>query len=481
MTRKLKIHLSDSYIIAMSQLKKHEMVMLRREFSRKNPTYFKLRSLGFSTRGTKPHINLYEIRSRNICFPRGSLKTLKELLDDYKLVVIDERVESPLNKKIEFKEDFKLWTSQEEAKDKAISEEQGLIHAVCASGKTEMLLGIFAELGQRTLVIVDKIKLMNQWVERVKKHFKNVEVKTIGAGKWGIGDITIGSQKTLVRHVSKLKDKFGVVLCDEVHHYAARTFQELISQLPAKYRIGATATLKRKDQKQFLVFAAFGEVLHKITDDELSKQGKIFEIEMVVVPTDFESKLYISTRIDEATGKEEIVRYDYNGMLREMKLCVKRNKQILDLIEREIGDKHKCLVMADRIAQCIFIQRLLEKRGVRANLMVGEKEFEKQTREAPEKLKQGKISCIVASPLIQEGFDLPELDRGFIISPSVSNPSKLQQQAGRIKRMAEGKESAKVYYFWDRKVHGFGSHLKKIQRLYRNTRVYVKRKRRSLN
>ena len=469
---KLIICISDSYMIKESDLTKDELLGLRKEFSRRNPQYYKLRQLGYSTRGIKPNIRLYERRGRYICLPRGDLRKIKKLLPDYAFSVVDERFTNPLGKDIEFQKGFKFWTEQSKAIDIAVSEEQGLILGECGSGKTEILLGIFAELGQKTLVVVDKIKLMNQWVERIEERFKNVDVKVIGEGKWGIGDITIGSQKTLYRHTEKLRGEFGAILCDEVHHFAAPTFQDLISKMPAKYRIGATATLKRKDQKQFLVYAAFGKVLHKITDADLKEEGKIFEIEMVVVPTEFKCDSYIQTRTNMVSGEEEITGYDYHALLTEMKVDELRNQLILKLIKREVTRGHKCLVMADRIAHCIFIKRLLEKSGVKAGLMVGEKEFKEETDTAPDRLSCGKISVIVVSPLVQEGFDLPELDRGFIINPSANNEGKLKQQTGRIKRIWKGKKSAVVYYFWDKNVHRFDGHLKKIRKLFPKTKVF---------
>jgi len=472
---KLIVHLSDSYIIKLNRLSKAEQLNLRNSFSKKNPQYYKLRALGYSTQGIKAHINLFDIRGDKICLPRGNRELMENLLPGKELEFVDERITIPLSKDIKFRKGFKFWTEQEKAIESAIIQEQGLIQGECGSGKTEILLGIFAELGQRTLVVVDKLELMKQWVKRVKARFENVEVKTIGAGKWGVGDLTIGSQKTLYKHASKLQNKFGAILCDEVHHFAAPTFQDLISKMPARYRIGATATLARKDRKEFLVYAAFGNVLHTITDADLKEEGKIFEIEMIVVPTDFECCSYIETYTNKMTNEEEIVNYNYHALLTEMKVDELRNQLLLEFIEKEVNKGHKCLVMADRIAHCIYIRRLLQKRNISTGLMVGEKEFEQEREQAPEQLKNGKISCIVVSPLVQEGFDLPELDRGFIINPSANNEGKLKQQAGRIKRIAKGKKSAKVYYFWDKKVHGFQAHLRKIQKLFPKTKVYVKR------
>lgn len=470
----IPIIMDECLNLRVSDLSKEELKKLKSEFAFKNPEYFKVRAMGFSTQGLSPNIILWEEKNKGklISFPRGNLEKLQEILEDRKFTVRDKRIEVPLQTKIQFKSDFSFWPQQIPAIEKAIVIEQGLVHGVCGSGKTEILLGIFARLKQRTLVIVDKLKLMEQWVERAKKRFVNLNICVIGGGKWEIGDLTIGSQKTLVRHIDKIKEKFGVVICDEVHHFAARTFQDLISKLKAKYRIGATATLKRKDRKEFMVYAAFGDVIHRITDEHLLEDGKIFEIEMIVVPTKFIGKSYVNKQRNKVTGDIEITGYNYHLLLAEMKTDIERNKLIISTIKREVKQGHKCLIMADRISHCIYMKRLLKRNGIVSSLMVGEKEFRKERDNAPRLLKSRKISCIVVSPLVQEGFDLPELDRGFIINPSATNEAKLQQQTGRIKRIAEGKDSAKCYYFWDKKVYGFDSHLDKIKKLFPKLEIY---------
>lgn len=477
--KKIKIVLSDSYIIRASDLTRPVTRALCVAFTYRNPQYYKTKHLGFSTKGISPQVQLYEKRGKFLCFPRGEFLKLQSLLESYNfsLEVQDKRITVPLNKQLNFKKGFKLWTSQEEARDIALSEEQGIVHGVCGSGKTEILLSIFAALNQRTLVVIDKLELMKQWVKRVRGRFSNIKIATIGAGKWNIGDITIGSQKTLIKHIDKLKNQFGVILCDELHHYAAPTFQYLISLMPAKYRVGATATLERKDQKEFLIYAAFGKVLYRITDEDLTAIGKIFEVEMVIVPTNFECSSYVELEKNYLTNKSEVLRYNYNLLLNKLKADKNRNALILKIIKKEVKAGHKCLIMADRVAHCIHIKRLMEKAGVKVGLMVGEEEFKVERATAPKRLKSGKISCIVVSPLAQEGFDLPELDRGFIISPSASNSSKLQQQSGRVKRIAEGKKSAKVYYFWDKKIHGFNRHLNNIQKVFKKAKIYVERQR----
>lgn len=265
------------------------------------------------------------------------------------------------------------------------------------------------------------------------------------------------------------------ILVHNCHAYAARTFREIIENIDAKHRYGATATLVRKDRKEFLVRAAFGKVLHEITDDELVEEGRVEEVEMIVVPTDFESENYIKF-VEQLDGTKKVIDWDHHALLKEMKYNEKRNNIIMEILKKEIEEGHKCLLMFDRVSHCIYWQNLLKQEGIITGLMIGEKGFEEERESAPKDLKEGKINVIIMNNSIQQGMDIPMLDRGFGIHPSGGNLGKLQQQRGRLKRTACGKSDAKFYYFWDKKVHGFEEHLKAIQKRFRKVKVYVKRK-----
>jgi len=468
----LKVKITNSISISASDVSRKKLIELKKEFSVHNPEYYKIKGMGFSTRGIKPVYQLYEHWKGRIWFPRGLMDKLKKLLPDFKFKVKDERIEVSLNKKVKLKSGFKFWESQINAINISVIKEQGIIHGVCGSGKTEILLGIFERLQQKTLVIVDKLELMKQWVSRINKRFTNINVGEIGGGKWKIGrDITIGSQQTLIKHVDKIRNEFGIIIADEVHHFSSPSFLELISKLNAKYRIGASATLKRKDRKEFLMFAAFGDILYKITDEDLSKKGKIFITQFIVIPTNFKSELYVQEK-KKLDGEIEYYGYNFHALLGELKEDKERNELILKFIKREVKNGHKCLIMADRVSHCIYFRNLLLSNNISAGMMVGEKEYENERKKAPELLKQGKFFCIVVSPLVREGFDLPELDRAFIINPSASNELKIQQQSGRVKRIAKGKKDAKVYYFWDKEVVGFDRHIKLLQKLFKNLKIY---------
>lgn len=115
---------------------------------------------------------------------------------------------------------------------------------------TVMALKMAAELGLKTLVIVHKTFLQDQWIERIKQ-FTNARYGIIRQNKVQVKDtdIVVGMiQSISMKDYSPaiFKD-FGCVIVDEAHHAAAKIFSNCLYKTGAEYTIGLSATLKRKD------------------------------------------------------------------------------------------------------------------------------------------------------------------------------------------------------------------------------------------
>ena len=144
----------------------------------------------------------------------------------------------------------------------------GLLELPCAWGKTSGSLYICSELKKKTLVIVHKEFLMNQWIERIKQFIPTAKIGKIQGkiidveGK----DIVICMLQSLVykEYPSTLFDSFGLTIIDEVHHISSETFSNALFKVVTKYMLGLSATMIRKDgtTKVFKMF--LGEVVHKV-------------------------------------------------------------------------------------------------------------------------------------------------------------------------------------------------------------------------
>lgn len=147
-------------------------------------------------------------------------------------------------------------------------------------------LKIIAERQVNTLIIVDRVSLLEQWRERLSV-FLNIsknEIGVIGGGKKKpTGNIDVAVSQSLYRDnkVSDLVKGYGQIICDECHHVSAVGFEQIMKNSPAKYKYGLTATLKRKDGKERIVLMQLGPVRYK----DLSKVTSELEHKVLVQET----------------------------------------------------------------------------------------------------------------------------------------------------------------------------------------------------
>jgi superfamily II DNA or RNA helicase len=144
----------------------------------------------------------------------------------------------------------------------------GLLELPCAWGKTSASLNICSQLKKKTLVIVHKEFLMNQWVERIQQFIPEAKIGKIQGQSIDIDgkDIVLCMLQSLVlkEYPSTLFDCFGFTIIDEVHHISSETFSNALFKIVTKYMLGLSATMNRKDgtTKVFKMF--LGKVVHKV-------------------------------------------------------------------------------------------------------------------------------------------------------------------------------------------------------------------------
>lgn len=123
-------------------------------------------------------------------------------------------------------------------------------------GKTVGALISAARLGRTTIIVVDQENLRLQWVGALTKLFGFAE-KDIGVIKgdkwtWEGKAVTVAMVQTLSQRGvdPELADYFGFAIFDEVHTCGAPTFSTGLMMFSATYRLGVSATPKRKDGLQ---------------------------------------------------------------------------------------------------------------------------------------------------------------------------------------------------------------------------------------
>lgn len=310
----------------------------------------------------------------------------------------------------------------------------GVLVAPTGMGKTLIALRGIAAWHQRCLWIVDTADLAEQAMSRARKVFALASgaFGAVADGRVAPGThFTVGLRQTLISQPRGFFEQFGSVFCDEVDVSAAESWLRVLSRCRARYRAGATATPKRSDKLEPVVFAMFGPITAAISADQAVAAGR-FQVPTIRVVR---------------TGR----RYAYGGswpaLQRERALDSERNWQIALHVAREIKARHNCLILVQLIDHASHLRETLQALGVKARVVTGQVGAEARSRRL-EATRAGRGQCLIATKLINRGVDLPSVDRLFLADSYRSAPT-VEQQIGRVTRTAPAKKDAVVLDFWD--------------------------------
>lgn len=151
---------------------------------------------------------------------------------------------------------------------KSVEQGGGLLDLPCAWGKTSAALYIVSQLKKKTIVIVHKEFLMNQWIERIQQFLPNARIGKIQGQIVDIDnkDIVLGMLQSLSMkdYPSSMFDSFGFTIIDEVHHISSETFSCALFKLVTKYMLGLSATMNRKDGTTKIFKMFLGDIIEKV-------------------------------------------------------------------------------------------------------------------------------------------------------------------------------------------------------------------------
>lgn len=138
----------------------------------------------------------------------------------------------------------------------------GILEVPCGKGKTVMALKIISLMKSKTLVIVHKEFLMNQWLERIEQFLPGAKIGKIQGPVFDIEgkDIVIGMLQTLYlrQFEPNAFDSFGLTVIDEVHRIGSEQFSKALFKAVTKNMLGISATVERKDRLTNVLYMFIG-------------------------------------------------------------------------------------------------------------------------------------------------------------------------------------------------------------------------------
>jgi superfamily II DNA or RNA helicase len=137
---------------------------------------------------------------------------------------------------------------------------------------TVISINIITQLKKKTLVIVNKEFLLNQWLERIRDFAPSARLGKIQGNIIDIEDkdIVIGMLQSISMkdYPPETYESFGLTIFDEVHHISSEVFSCALFKIVTKYMLGLSATMERKDGTTYVFKMFLGDIVYKGSNEE---------------------------------------------------------------------------------------------------------------------------------------------------------------------------------------------------------------------
>lgn len=452
---------------------------LRNELSLKNPVFEKSQIMGFKPVPGTPETfeglleDEDEIGDKIIRIPRGAVKIFKARARElgFDPVFHDARnrgvpLSVPFNRSL--RPEY-----QPAARDAARVNVQGVIEMPCGAGKTTTGFAMISSIGVSTLVLVHTGDLLEQWVEGCRE-ILGFEPGIITDGKFRPADITIATVQSLVtlpkHELRTLLSRFGFLLVDEAHHAPASTWQQVLIEASARWRIGLTATPDREDGLEPLMYHSLGPNLFSVTQKQLIEWGYLQPAEVHIVYTTFaftgkaakaaaaryqvERELMLKGIPPPALTPEDMRKIasmaagDYRDAVQLLVVDEERNTAIVDRVVAEAQAGETILVLSGEKKHCQILAEMVNARGIRAEVLTSSTS-KKKRKAFLDEMRAGTLQVAMATQLADEGLDVPRLSRVHIAYPGKAQ-GRLIQRLGRIMRKHDSKQKAVLTDYADK-------------------------------
>ena len=403
----IDIVLDSGINFPIQSLSKSFISKLKSFASFENPQIKLLLSLRKPLYNTPKYLKGYEESSEFLKLPRGLKEKLFEYLN-YNLVkykIIDNRV----FEKIETKRIlFTLRAEQEDAIKEILKYDSSICVAPPGFGKTLIGAKIFEQRAVKTLIIVNKNMLLDQWISRFVDYFgyKKSDIGFLGKSQNRLnGNIDIATMQSL-NNIPELVENYTQVIVDECHHIPALTFEQIVKNFKGKYILGLSATPNRKDELDPILYQQLGNISYEY------KKPKTHTNRLLVIKTEFTSSAD-----------------NYAAIINELVSNEDRNRQIVKTIKENID--RKILLLSDRIEHLNLLENILKEENIDFVSVHGSQNKKEQV-ENMQKVKTSSL-ILATSSFFGEGIDFPHLNTIIFATP-ISFYGRLIQYLGRIGR-----------------------------------------------
>lgn len=287
-------------------------------------------------------------------------------------------------------------------------------------GKTVLALYILSKLNVKTIILVHKEFLLNQWVERINEFLPDAKIGRIQGKILNIEDcdIVMGMIQSIStkNYDSNIFSSFGLTIIDEVHHMGAEVFSQALNKVVTQYTLGLSATMQRKDGLSNVFKMFLGNILHSEKRSTVDTNVLVNKLVFEVNDSDY----------------NEII-YDYRGNPSYVKMISKiceynpRSEFILEVIQDIVLNNplsHVLLLAHNKSLLKYLFEAINYRKICDVGYYVG------GMKESDLKISETKKIILATYSMAAEGLDIKSLNTLILASPKTD----VIQSVGRILR-----------------------------------------------
>ncbi len=286
---------------------------------------------------------------------------------------------------------------------------------------TVMALKIISVLSKKTLILVHKEFLMNQWIERIAEFVPSAKVGKIQGPIFDVAgkDIVIGMIQTLYdkEYSGETFKDFGLTIIDEVHRIGSEQFSRTLLKIITPYMLGISATVERKD--------GLTKVLNYFIGDKIYSEERENDDPVCVRAIEYITK--------DAEHME--VEYDFRGQVKHSTMLSKLSNYTprSDFLSRILVDliaehpRNQIMVLAHQRALLTYLFEAIRNKNI-AGGSVGY--YVGGMKESALKETEEKRIVLATYAMAAEALDIKSLSTLVMVTPKTD----IIQSVGRILR-----------------------------------------------
>ncbi|HEX7477015.1 MAG TPA: DEAD/DEAH box helicase family protein [Polyangiales bacterium] len=332
----------------------------------------------------------------------------------------------------------------------------GLVVLPTGSGKTRVACAAMAACGVPAVCLVPTRALLHQWRTEIERHYAG-PVGCLGDGDHRIEHVTVATFEGAYRHMTRLGNRFGLLVVDEVHHFGCGLRDEALELCAAPRRLGLTATAPQGEALRHVIDLT-GPVVCELAIGDLAGEW-LAEFESVVLTlrlTSDEQRRYaasvavfrsafdsfravsrtaqwsdfVAMAARSESGRAALAAFRHSRRLTNYPEA--KRLALAELLRRHRTSRVLIFTADNETAYAIARENLVMP--VTCDIDRTERDV------ALAAFRRGELRALVSARVLNEGIDVPDADVGIIVG-GVSGEREHVQRVGRLLRPAPDKRA----------------------------------------